>query len=1622
MSMTMRIIHTGYTKYLEDSVSDSMRNLSRGLGVSSYYTHEGNPPGRWMGHGLNMIGKQEGDYVGKTELFTFIERMQDPETGHKLAPHIIMRAKDPRNPHSNATVLGYDATFSAPKSFSILWMLSNENERALLDDIWNQALDETLTQFETDAAYGRMGHGGVTRVKLEGFSVAAYQHYTNRDGEPHYHTHAVISNLARRDDGTIVALDGRTMLAVKEHMSVLHAQRLRDLLHQNLGAEWELRDGLNASITGAKVWEMKAIPDELIKTSSERTVTVNAKTNTLVEKFTHTHGRQPTNKELKQLHRQAWSATRKTKTEDTISIDEAKKRLVTSLDTLGLDAREVVASVQTDNTSTLTYNSIDQDHILDLIKPAVHATLVDETSRQTSSTLTDQDTREAFEHHTAANRTTFSLAHILATSQTMIDGLHMDSLADSVHVAQDVTQQTIQQFTPITENRYRIPEELINDPRYTTTDELGRLYSTLDLKRGTPLYASNSLMAAEKNLLNNIDLEHEQPFITRTTVTKLLDKYNEQAAHPLSDDQYQAAVRALTTHRQIFSIIGAAGTGKTTTLKAMKYVIDHAHGAGHIVGTAPSTRAAQEMQTSMNMSCANIAAILTEHKYHALENNIERLHTLIEDPHTTSAEKKAARTQLIRDMATLKQYTIPDNSILIVDEAGMAATTDLALISQLAAEHNTRVLFTGDHMQLGAVGEGSGALYETYLQGKSHYAELATLFRFHDQHEAEVTRHLREGITKKDGTYTAISEYRAMNRIHASSDEEVMLTQAYQDTLADLAGGQDVILMASDNKTVSIMNEQFTHDLMLQGKVETDYTKRLTFADGVAYGKGDHIITRHNTSRNITTSTGERVTNGDHWTIDHIDFIRKQVHVSNPQEHETAELPFWYVEKYAQGGYVSTIHLAQGSTYDKARLIIDEDSLMNRASLYVAQTRGKQSNDIYMQLNPLNDADKAQWVAAKRTDYEKQGKKHYAWNTTNPDPQKYYTDTDLLPTDDERADAILNKICASTPTVLATRSRDQYNKQTHSISTLLSERRYLQSLIVQHDMTTHMKNTYSEHDIATITQDYQFAQLIDAYEKAYVINPDQANQIITERTHGSTPVHASTTDTHLFTPAEQGDSVSVMIRKLNTISAPYHGTRVLTPNGYATRYTPQFITEKTAAQLDMLHQADRMLDMALEERINQAFTHPLPWQRLLAKDERTQIRAMKQHTHYRELMRSILIYRASNDITSDFSPLGSRINRIQQPTLAAWRMNLANRMYNLQHPDKTTRFVPRKIMTTLPTPQTSTKDEVTMSKKNYTKITRLNQRIWTHYRKTSGHATDILAEKHHINPKILASTGEQGSLFAWADDHGVTMQELADAGLVQHVGGSIWKETNPASIITPIRDSKNRIIAFQATPQNKPLNFTSPSHTTQTYQPQQGLWGINAATKETLTLTHNAYLAGSILDAAQYQHQSSPDKKANIFAPTQGSITREHLDHIRHLAGGHNVTFTLIATGDKENDKKVLSEAFSQMSEQERGTTQVIMRHKPTETTPHNQAEQLTPLWQALADLTLPQHLTRSSAVEEHLNIATLIIDQLPRSMRQDSDYYVRHTITMQLKAQEAAKQTAAMSADNTITTTPTMN
>jgi len=144
-------------------------------------------------------------------------------------------------------VLGYDITWSVPKSVSAVYAQGTDQDRAVIDDAIESAVAAGMDYLERKGFHVR--RNGV-REKADHMVAASYRHYTNRSLEPQLHEHVVVANMARNSLGEIRAVDARGLFAHATTAGYLAAAELRTELADRLGVAWsEVHKGI-ADIDG----------------------------------------------------------------------------------------------------------------------------------------------------------------------------------------------------------------------------------------------------------------------------------------------------------------------------------------------------------------------------------------------------------------------------------------------------------------------------------------------------------------------------------------------------------------------------------------------------------------------------------------------------------------------------------------------------------------------------------------------------------------------------------------------------------------------------------------------------------------------------------------------------------------------------------------------------------------------------------------------------------------------------------------------------------------------------------------------------------------------------------------------------------------------------------------------------------------------------------------------------------------------------------------------------------------------------------------------------------------------------------------------------------------------------
>jgi conjugative relaxase-like TrwC/TraI family protein len=224
------------------------------LGQDDYYLRDREPPGGWAGEGaarLSLAGP-----VTKSEFQAALKGI-DPRTGERLAA-LGGRVQD------HAT--GWDMTFSAPKSVSVLWALSEVRERPAIEGAHRTAVAAATRYLEQTAAWARRGKGGATREPTAGLLMATFEHHTSRELDPQLHAHVFIFNLAPRKDGTWGAIVSRELYKAQKQAGAVYRAALAGELERTGYAVKRSGDNFRAA----------AIPRDVERAFSKRRQAIEA--------------------------------------------------------------------------------------------------------------------------------------------------------------------------------------------------------------------------------------------------------------------------------------------------------------------------------------------------------------------------------------------------------------------------------------------------------------------------------------------------------------------------------------------------------------------------------------------------------------------------------------------------------------------------------------------------------------------------------------------------------------------------------------------------------------------------------------------------------------------------------------------------------------------------------------------------------------------------------------------------------------------------------------------------------------------------------------------------------------------------------------------------------------------------------------------------------------------------------------------------------------------------------------------------------------------------------------------------------------------------------------------------
>ena len=958
--MTLHVLHAGdgYS-YLTRQVATADRQRVRGQELTDYYTANGTPPGRWHGSGLESLShvSEVSGAVTEEQMKALFGEGRHPNTDQMLADggdlkETALGRKFPefRNEvplvdeynatlrqmvedgnevdkattsdlwrtladkhyrlkfdHQPATerellswaaaqrgnvrqpVAGMDLVFTPQKSVSALWALADTDTRKAIERIHRECVNDSLSWIEGEAAFTRRGDRSERQIDTHGLIVAQFDHYDTRSGDPNLHTHCAVSNKVLGVDGRWSALDSKALHKHAVAASQRYNAAIVDRLRREMGLEFEAR---YPSRDKQPVWEIKGVDQKLCRAFSSRRQMVEARRDELLAQYRDKHGRAPTQAVQYALLQQATLDTREGKQEPRSLAEHqrtwralAARQLgsVSAVDAMVADALSPAARTESGQNPVLTVREMD--------------TIETESAR---AIVTVSDVRATWTHAHVRAAVEAQLTDVAFATQTARDA------AVTAVVDHAVGHDSLALSTP----------ETIETPTALRRDSDGM--SVLD-RHGELLHTSTAMLAAEEQVVAAAHTPTAE-FTSGAQLRDVIAAHEAATDRPLNPGQVALAEHFCLSGQLVAAGVGPAGTGKTTSMQAVTKAWQSS--GRQVIALAPSSVAAETLGEEIGARGHTLASLTYRWR-----------------------GKMAHMGFAARDAGTLP-VTIQPGAMLLLDEAAMASTKDVAALVEIARDRGAIVRMVGDPAQLDAV--ESGGLMRL-VASETHAPELTDVVRFGDD-----TAQAEASIALRSGDRAGLDFHTEKGWIHGGARED-MTAAAVRDHLADTAAGRNSIVLASTTATVRDLNTQIQDRHRDTGSAET--RRLVDLADELTAGKGDIVVTRTNNSGLRTkggTRPGSRVQNGDRWRVEKVG-KDGSLTVRHLDHRGRVTLDADYVAASTELGYAATVHRAQGVTVDVARTVVDGTT--NRRGLYVALSRGRHANHAYSVTDAALDLD-----------------------------------------------------------------------------------------------------------------------------------------------------------------------------------------------------------------------------------------------------------------------------------------------------------------------------------------------------------------------------------------------------------------------------------------------------------------------------------------------------------------------------------------------------------------------------------------------------------------------------------------------------------------------------------------
>lgn len=407
---------------------------------------------------------------------------------------------------------------------------------------------------------------------------------------------------------------------------------------------------------------------------------------------------------------------------------------------------------------------------------------------------------------------------------------------------------------------------------FATGSRLPSKYTTRELIRLEAEMARRSVWLSQRNTLE----------VKRPVFDTVFSRHSK-----LSEEQ-RIAIEHVAGEGRIAAIVGRAGAGKTTMMKAAREA--WAAAGYRVVGGALAGKAAEGLEKDAGI----VSRTLSSWELRWQKGNDK----------------------------------LDDRTVFVLDEAGMVSSRQMALFVEAATRTGAKIVLVGDPEQLQPI--QAGAAFRA-IADRIGYAELETIYRQRQPWMRDASLDLARGRVAE-----AIAAYRQNGKVFGSELKAQAVTNLIDDWDREYDPTKTTLILAHLRRDVRMLNEMARARLVERGIVDAGHLFRTEDGDR-RFAAGDQIVFLKNEG-----SLG--VKNGMLARIVEAGPTRFVAEAGDGEHRRIVEVDQRFYH-HVDHGYATTVHKSQGATVDRVNVLASLS--LDRHLTYVALTRHRDDVALY---------------------------------------------------------------------------------------------------------------------------------------------------------------------------------------------------------------------------------------------------------------------------------------------------------------------------------------------------------------------------------------------------------------------------------------------------------------------------------------------------------------------------------------------------------------------------------------------------------------------------------------------------------------------------------------------------